>query len=115
MRRGSVLFTWKQGKSLTTFARDSWYTLCIEVMMATLFADTAPEIEAIQLAHLREMPAYRKLALVGEMYCSVRTLAVAGLRLRYPNDTPAQHQRRLADLLLGQELAQQAYGPLLEE
>ena len=83
--------------------------------MATLSADTAPEIEAIQLAHLREMPAYRKLALVGEMYRSVRALAVAGLRLRYPNDTPAQRQRRLADLLVESELAQRAYGPLPEE
>jgi hypothetical protein len=42
---------------------------------------------------------------------TVRTLALAGLRQRRPDDTPAQRRRRLADLLLGPELATVAYGP----
>ena len=60
------------------------------------------------------MPPWRKLALVGEMNQTVRTLALAGLRQRYPADTPAMRRRRLADLLLGPELAARAYGPFQE-
>jgi hypothetical protein len=46
---------------------------------------------------------------------AVRDLALAGLRQRHPYETPAQRQRRLADLLLGSELAARVYGPVLEE
>ena len=46
---------------------------------------------------------------------TVRMLAMAGLRQRHPNDTPALRRRRMADLLLGPELAARVYGPLLEK
>ena len=46
---------------------------------------------------------------------SVRALALAGQHQRYPTDTPVQRRRRLADLLLGPELAALAYGPPPEE
>ena len=83
--------------------------------MGTLSADTSPEIEEMQIERLRQMPSWRKMALMDEMGQTVRILALAGLRQRYPDDTPAQRQRRLADLLLGRELAARAYGPLQEE
>jgi len=51
---------------------------------------------------------------VGEMHRTVRTLALAGLRQCFPHDTAEQRRRRLADLVLGEELAARAYGPLLE-
>jgi hypothetical protein len=83
--------------------------------MSTLSADTAPEIEAFQIQRLRRMPPWRKMALMGDMSRTVQTLALAGLRQRYPDDTPDQRRRRLADLLLGPELAARAYGPWQEE
>ena len=52
--------------------------------------------------------------MVSEMNRTIRALALAGLRQRYPADTPAMRQRRLADLLLGPELAARAYGPFQE-
>jgi hypothetical protein len=79
--------------------------------MTTLSPDTSPRIEQIQIERLRHMPVWRKLALVGEMNRAVRDLALAGLRQRHPDDSPAQRRRRLADLLLGQELAARVYGP----
>ena len=82
-------------------------------MMTTLAADTSPHIEQIQIERLRQMPAWRKLALGAEMNRAVQDLALAGLRQRHPHDTPAQ--RRLADLLLGPELAARVYGPAPEE
>ena len=83
--------------------------------MGTLSPDTSPEIEAFQIQQLRKMPAWRKMALMSDMSRSVQTLALAGLRQRYPDDTPDQRRRRLADLLLGPELAARVYGPNGEE
>jgi hypothetical protein len=37
-------------------------------------------------------------------------LAMAGLRRRYPNADNEEIRRRLADLLLGEELAHKVYG-----
>jgi hypothetical protein len=79
--------------------------------MSTGSPDTHPDIERWQIERLREMPGWRKVALMADMGQTVRTLALAGLRQRYPGDTPAQRRRRLADLLLGPELASRAYGP----
>ncbi len=61
--------------------------------VALLSEDTAPEIERMQLEGLRRMPGWRKMELVGEMWHTVRTLALAGLRARHPNETPAQLRR----------------------
>lgn len=82
--------------------------------MALLSMDTSPEVEKIQIDRLRRMPPWRKMALVGEMNRAVRTMALAGLRQRYPHEGPDMIRRRLADLVLGPELAARVYGPLPE-
>ncbi len=64
---------------------------------------------------LRQAPAARKLEMVAELNAAVRQLARAGLRNRYPDASEASLDRRLADLLLGRDLAERAYGPLIEE
>ena len=79
--------------------------------MATLAADTTPQVERLLVERLRQMPPWRKMALMAEMGETVRALALAGLRQCHPDDTPAQRRRRLADLLLGPELASRACGP----
>jgi len=83
--------------------------------MATLSPDTEPQIEQMQIEHLRQMPVWRKMALLAEMNQTVRELALVGLRQRHPDDSPAKRRRRLASLLLGAELAAQAYGAMPEE
>lgn len=83
--------------------------------MSTLSTDTHPDIERLQIERLRQMPAWRKMMLMAEMGQTVQTLALAGLRQRHPSDTLTQSRRRLADLLLGPELAARAYGPPPEE
>jgi hypothetical protein len=83
--------------------------------MIQVFADTSPEIEQVLFAMLREMPAWRKLDLVAQLNQTVRELALSGLRERYPQADEAEVRRRLADLVLGSELAEKAYGPLIEE
>ena len=82
-------------------------------MKEMCISDTRPEIAALQRNLLRKAGSARKLALLGQMNQTVRTLALSGLRSRYPNDSPEMIRRRLADLLLGPELACLVYGPMV--
>jgi hypothetical protein len=77
--------------------------------------DTPPAITQMQIDILRRMPVPRKLQLVAEMNETLRVVALAGLRCRHPGADEAQLRRRLADLLLGSELAARVYGPLPED
>lgn len=83
--------------------------------MSTLAEDTTPEVEHMQLDILRQMPAWRKLQLAGGMNRMVRTLALQGLRRRYPHASAADLQRHLAEQRLGSVLATRVYGPLPSE
>ena len=79
--------------------------------MITLSRDTHPDAERVQIELLRQAPAWRKLHMVAQMNSTLRTLALSGLRQRYPDASPDELRRRLADLWLGPELAAKAYGP----
>jgi hypothetical protein len=83
--------------------------------MSNLFPDTRPEAEAVLIRLLREAPPWRKLEMVWQMNAAVKTMMLSGLRGRFPKETPEMLQRRLADLLLGEELAQKVYGPLEDQ
>jgi hypothetical protein len=74
--------------------------------------DTSPEAEAFLFKLWRETPAWRKLELMEGLNRTARQLALAGLRRRHPDASPEALRRRLADILLGPELAAQVYGPL---
>lgn len=80
--------------------------------MATLISDTSLETERVLFKMMRDMPPWRKLEMVGQLNQAVRDLALIGLRERYPNATPEELRRRLADMILGPELALKVYGPL---
>jgi hypothetical protein len=73
--------------------------------------DTSPEAEQVLIRLMREMPPQRKIELAAEMFETVKLLALSGLRTRYPNAGENELRRRLADILLGEELARKAYGP----
>lgn len=80
-----------------------------------LFPDTSADVELLQIELLRRAPAWRKLEMVAQLNDMARTLALSGLRQRHPDATPEELRRRLADLLLGAELAARVYGPLKAE
>lgn len=79
--------------------------------MSGLFPDTTPAAERVQIDLLRSAPAWRKLRAMDQLNQSVWLLALSGLRQRYPQASPEELRRRLADLVLGPELAQRVYGP----
>jgi len=80
--------------------------------MPTLLSDTQPEAERVQLALLRQAPPWRKLEMLGQLNQAAHTLAISGLRQRYPQAGAGELRRRLANLLLGETLATQVYGPI---
>ncbi len=77
--------------------------------------DTTPEAERILWELARRMPPWRKWELVAQMTETVRMLALAGLRRRFPHESEERLRRRVAGLLYGEELATKAYGPLEEQ
>jgi hypothetical protein len=81
--------------------------------MTQVFPDTPPETERVLFAMLREMPPWRKLEMVAQLNQAGRELALAGLHARHPNATEDELRRRLAGILLGDDLATQVYGLLL--
>lgn len=74
-------------------------------------ADTSPEAEAVLLRLWRETPAWRKWQMAEAMGATARELALAWLRGRFPDAPPEELRRRLADLVLGVELAAVVFGP----
>ncbi|MCB9882324.1 MAG: hypothetical protein H6834_11085 [Planctomycetes bacterium] len=80
--------------------------------MRTSSDDTSPEAERVMISLLRQASPTRKFQMIDENRRLMIAAALSGLRSRHPADSEAKLRRRLADLLLGEELARAAYGPL---
>jgi hypothetical protein len=74
-------------------------------------SDTSKAAERVLFDLARSAPAWRKVELIGEMRRTVCELALSGLHERYPHASAKELRRRLAEILLGSELALRAYGP----
>ena len=80
--------------------------------MSTLSSDTHPKMEALQIQSWRQATPTRKMEMLAQLNASAHILALVGLRSRYPQASKAELHRRLAGLLLGEELAQKVYGEI---
>ena len=80
--------------------------------MSALYSDTHPKMEALQIQLWRQASPMHKMHMLAQLNASVRMLALAGLRSRYPTATETELHRRLAGLLLGEDLARRVYGEL---
>lgn len=80
--------------------------------MKTLAEDTSPEAERVLIELWRQASPARKIELISSTNRMSRELALCGLRMRFPMETPERHHLRLANLWLGAELAEKAYGRL---
>jgi hypothetical protein len=85
-----------------------------EVPYRSLYSDTDPEAERVQLEIYRGMTSSRKLQLVDDAIHMTRELMLAGLRSRFPMAGTEEIRRRFFGLWLGEELATEVYGPLDE-
>lgn len=77
--------------------------------------DTHPDAERVQIDLMRRTPVWRKMDLLAQLNQAARIFAMSGLRRRHPSATEQEIHRRLADLILGKELAERVYGPLEPE
>lgn len=80
--------------------------------MSALYSDTDPKIEAMQIQLWRQATPTLKMNMLAELNSFARMLALAGLRSRYPQAGESELRRKLAGLLLGEELARKVYGDL---
>ena len=80
--------------------------------MSALYSDTHPKMEALQIQLWRQASPTRKMHMLAQLNASANTLALMGLRSRFPNANEVELRRRLASLLLGEELARKVYGEL---
>ncbi len=78
--------------------------------MSALFSDTHPKMEALQIRLLRQTSPTRKMQMLAQLNASAQLLALTGLRSQFPQAGEAELRRRLAGLLLGEELARKVYG-----
>ena len=69
-------------------------------------------MEALQIELLRRASPTRKMNMLAQLNASARLLALTGLRSRYPQASEPELRRKLADLLLGEQLARKVYGEI---
>lgn len=86
--------------------------MCYTENMSAFYSDTNPEIEKMQIQLLRQTPSWRKLEMMTQLNASARQLAWQGLRQRFPQADESELRRRLAGLVLGEDLAYKVYGIL---
>ncbi len=67
-------------------------------------ADTSPEAQRIMDEHYRRMTPAEKMAQVQDAWRSARILALAGLRLDFPDATEQELEDRWAERRLGTRL-----------
>ena len=75
--------------------------------------DTSSTAKAMRLRALQAMTPTRRLGLALGWSQSVRELTRSSLHQQHPELPPQELHRLLAERLLGKELAQKAYGPLI--
>jgi len=80
--------------------------------MSTLSSDTHPKMEALQIKLWRQASPTKKMHMLAQLNASARLLALTGLRSQYPTASEAELRRRLAGLMLGEELAGKVYGEI---
>lgn len=78
--------------------------------MGILFPDTHPKMEALQIELWRAASPTRKMQMLAQLNQAAHLLALAGLRSQHPQASESELRRRLAGLLLGEEIACKVYG-----
>lgn len=76
----------------------------------TQSSDTTREIEELHFAAYRRMSSSEKLARIGALGEMVESVALAGLRARYPEADERELRLRLAARQIPRELMVAAYG-----
>lgn len=76
----------------------------------TIYSDTHPKMEALQIQLWRQASPTRKMNMLAQLNASARLLALTGLRSQNPDASEAELRYKLAILILGEEIARKVYG-----
>ena len=79
------------------------------VPLKPLALDTSPDVERLQIEGWKRMSPAQKAAIVTALTTAAIDMTKAGIRQRYPEESPEAHRMRLARILLGPELARRAF------
>ena len=72
--------------------------------------DTDTETRRLHLEMMRSAPPWRKVELMDDLNQTLKLLILGELRRLFPAAPEEELRRRLADRLLGDDLAERAYG-----
>lgn len=78
-----------------------------------LSSDTTPEAEELFFELLAKKSSAEKLRMLCQTSATMRTLAMSGLRERYPQDDDLQLKIRLAELFYGADVADEIAAKLM--
>ena len=72
--------------------------------------DSVPEVRRLQIARWAAASPVFKAELIRALCRDVRTLARAGIRMRYPDSSPREQRLRLGALTIERRLMIEAFG-----
>jgi hypothetical protein len=78
--------------------------------MKTVLSNTSTDAEEVLVGLLRTAPVWKRLKMLEDLNESLRALAIADLRRRYPGANQEELKKRLAVRLLKREEVIAAYG-----
>ena len=104
MMQGAYAACWLFGSH--KLVSEMWFNVAMN-KDNRLSPDTTPEAEALYFQLLRKKSGAQRLKMASQMNTTVRTLAMSGLRERYPSEDETQLKIRLAELLYGADIAAQ--------
>lgn len=82
--------------------------MILRIITTMLPRDTSSDVQRLMDEHYRRMTPTEKLAAVDDAWQTARTLALAGLRLDFPQATEEQLALRWAERRLGKSLFERA-------
>jgi len=74
-----------------------------------LTLDTSREVERLQIEGWRRMSPAEKARTVTSLTTAAIEMTKAGIRHRHPDESPEFHRMRLAEILLGTDLAHRVF------
>ncbi|HNR03070.1 MAG TPA: hypothetical protein PKK59_11095 [Anaerolineaceae bacterium] len=111
--QGIACAYWVDGTTIFTGLinrNDEEHRLCYTENMSSLYSDTHPKMEALQIQLWRQASPTQKMHMLAQLNASARLLALSGLRGQFPDASEAELKCKLAVLLLGEELARKVCG-----
>ncbi len=68
-------------------------------------SDVPSKMDELRISILRDTPAWKKLGMAGQMFETVKTLTILGVKRRHPQATDSEIRLKVMQSLFGEETA----------